>query len=231
VIEAALKHGDDRQALIAPERGVRLSHGALAARVEEVAEQLRDRFRTRRLVMLAPGPDVEAVLVYLGCLRAGLPVCLAEPQPAPLARLARVYAPALILTPDSMPAPEGWQPSPCWCQDTWRSPAGCPVRPCIPTSPCSSRPRGPPAAPSWCGSRCGTWSRMRGACGISGARGARAGHPELADALQLRLVGPELASGCRRQRRAHAALVHASRVLARGRRSGGDLLRRRALHV
>src|SRR6185369_9463431 len=69
VIEAALRHGDDRQALIAPDRGVRLSHGALAARVEQVAEQLLHRLGTRRLVMLAPGPDVEAVLVYLACLR------------------------------------------------------------------------------------------------------------------------------------------------------------------
>lgn len=112
MIEAALKPGDDRPALIAPDRGVRLSHGALAVRVEEVAEQLRGRLGTRSLVMLAPGPDVAAVLVYLACLRAGLPVCLAEPQPAPLARLARVYAPGLLLLPDSMPAPEGWQPSP-----------------------------------------------------------------------------------------------------------------------
>ncbi len=61
-------------------------------------------------MFLAPGPDLQAVLLYLACLRAGLPLCLAEPQAEPLARLARAYRPALVLAPDTLATPEGWTP-------------------------------------------------------------------------------------------------------------------------
>jgi long-chain acyl-CoA synthetase len=37
-------------------------------------------------------------------------VCLAEPQPEPLARLARAYRPALVLSPGTLAIPEGWTP-------------------------------------------------------------------------------------------------------------------------
>jgi acyl-CoA synthetase (AMP-forming)/AMP-acid ligase II len=60
------------------------------------------------LVFLAPGPDVQAVILYLGCLYARLPLCLAEPQADPLARLAGVYGPALVLAPDALATPDGW---------------------------------------------------------------------------------------------------------------------------
>jgi acyl-CoA synthetase (AMP-forming)/AMP-acid ligase II len=108
VITAVLRHRDDHPALIAPAQGVRLSYADLTARVERTAEALREGLPGRRLVLLAPGPDVEGVVLYLGCLRAGAPVCLAEPQSGPLARLADVYSPALILAPDTIAAPESW---------------------------------------------------------------------------------------------------------------------------
>jgi acyl-CoA synthetase (AMP-forming)/AMP-acid ligase II len=77
--------------------------------VDEVSERLLAALGgDRRLVFLAPGVDVGAVLLYLGCLRASLPVCLVESQPDPLARLARVYQPALVLVPDALATPEGW---------------------------------------------------------------------------------------------------------------------------
>ncbi len=53
-------------------------------------------------MFLAPGPDVQAVILYLACLKARLPLCLAEPQPDPLARLSGVYRPDLVLTPDTL---------------------------------------------------------------------------------------------------------------------------------
>ena len=111
MIDAALRHRSSRPALIAPADGVRLTHAELAARVDELADRLRSALGARRLVFLAPGPDVHAVLLYLACLRTGLPLCLAEPQPAPLARLARAYGPALVLAPDTLTTPEGWTPA------------------------------------------------------------------------------------------------------------------------
>jgi acyl-CoA synthetase (AMP-forming)/AMP-acid ligase II len=81
-------------------------------RVDDLAERLRHAIGERRLVFLALGSDIQAVLLYLGCLRAGLPVCLAEPQPEPLARLAGAYRPAAVLAPDTLATPEGWMPGP-----------------------------------------------------------------------------------------------------------------------
>ena len=110
MIDAVLRHRSDRLALIAPSEGIRLTQGELGLRVEEIADRLRSAVGGRRLVFLAPGPDAQAVLLYLGCLRAGLPLCLAEPQAGPLARLAQAYRPALILAPDTLATPEGWTP-------------------------------------------------------------------------------------------------------------------------
>jgi acyl-CoA synthetase (AMP-forming)/AMP-acid ligase II len=111
VIDAVLRHRSDRLALIAPSEGIRLTQAELGLRVEEIADRLRSAVGGRRLVFLAPGPDAQAVLLYLGCLRAGLPLCLAEPQAGPLARLAQAYRPALILAPDTLATPEGWTPT------------------------------------------------------------------------------------------------------------------------
>jgi acyl-CoA synthetase (AMP-forming)/AMP-acid ligase II len=111
VIDAVLGHADESPALIAPAQGAHLTYAELTARVNEVAERLQTAVGGRRLVFLAPGPDVQAVLLYLGCLRAGLPVCLAEPQSLPLERLANAYRPALVLAPDTLATPEGWTPT------------------------------------------------------------------------------------------------------------------------
>jgi acyl-CoA synthetase (AMP-forming)/AMP-acid ligase II len=104
-----LSHRDERLALIAPTQGVELTYAKLASRVEEAAERLQVLAGGRRLVFLAPGPGVEAVVLYLACLHAKLPVCLAEPQPQPLERLAVTYGPALILAPDTLATPAGWR--------------------------------------------------------------------------------------------------------------------------
>ncbi|MEA2722724.1 MAG: hypothetical protein QOH59_495 [Gemmatimonadales bacterium] len=112
MIDAVLRHRDDRLALVAPAQNARLTYAELGTQVDAVAEWLRGALPERRLVFLAPGPDIQAVLLYLGCLRAGLPVCLAEPQPEPLARLSRAYRPALVLAPETLATPEGWTAGP-----------------------------------------------------------------------------------------------------------------------
>ena len=107
MIDAILRHRENRPALIAPSQGVSLTYAELGARVEELAERLRRSVGQRRLVFLAPAPDVEGVLLYLACLRAGLPLCLAEPQLTPLARLSNTYRPALVLSPQALgPLPD-----------------------------------------------------------------------------------------------------------------------------
>jgi acyl-CoA synthetase (AMP-forming)/AMP-acid ligase II len=111
VIDAVLRHPDERVALIAPAEGACVTYGDLGARVEAMAGELQRIAAPRGLVFLAPGPDVQAVVVYLACLRAGLPICLAEPLAEPLARLARTYRPVLVLAPDTLPTPDGWVPS------------------------------------------------------------------------------------------------------------------------
>ena len=111
MIDAVLRRRDEHLALVAPEQDTRLTYAELGARVEELAERLRGMLGDRRLVFLAPGPDIDGVLLYLACLRAGLPLCLAEPQAEPLARLARAYRPALVLAPETLGAPEGWTPT------------------------------------------------------------------------------------------------------------------------
>jgi long-chain acyl-CoA synthetase len=108
VIEAVLRHRDDRPAVIAPAEDACLTYSELAARVELMAERLLEMLRDGQLVFLAPAPDLHGVLLYLACLRAKLPLCLAEPQPDPLARLARAYRPALVLAHETLGLPEGW---------------------------------------------------------------------------------------------------------------------------
>jgi long-chain acyl-CoA synthetase len=112
VIDAVLRHRDERVALSAPAQGIQLTYAQLGARVEDLAERLHTLTRGRRLVFLAPGPDVEGVLLYLGCLRAGLPMCLAEPQSQPLERLVTAYCPALVLAPDTLATPGEWSAAP-----------------------------------------------------------------------------------------------------------------------
>jgi acyl-CoA synthetase (AMP-forming)/AMP-acid ligase II len=112
VIETVLRHRDERIALIAPAEGVQLSYNDLARRVEELADWMLAVLGGRELVFLAPGPDVQSVLLLLASLRAGLPLCLVEPQAEPLARLVRAYHPGLVLVRDTLGLPEGWNSRP-----------------------------------------------------------------------------------------------------------------------
>ena len=106
----------------------------------------------RQLVFLAPGPDLQAVLLYFACLRARLPVCLAEPQAEPLARLTRIYRPAAAAAPPirSRP-PRATPPAGPRCRATPRRAAGVTRARPSPTRtwPSCSPPRARPEAQSW----------------------------------------------------------------------------------
>jgi acyl-CoA synthetase (AMP-forming)/AMP-acid ligase II len=96
-------------ALLDPERGLTLDYAAMMGEVEGRATALRDAVPGRGLVFLAMGPEVDAVLSYLACLAAELPVCLVEPHVAPLARLLEAYAPHLLIQPAAIDAPRAYR--------------------------------------------------------------------------------------------------------------------------
>jgi acyl-CoA synthetase (AMP-forming)/AMP-acid ligase II len=114
VIDLVFQRAPESLAILEPAHGVRWSTAELTARVETAARALREAAGGRRLVFLAWGPDADGVALYLACLRADLPVVLAEPEREPLARLAHAYRPALVLAPESIVPPDGYleRPSP-----------------------------------------------------------------------------------------------------------------------
>jgi acyl-CoA synthetase (AMP-forming)/AMP-acid ligase II len=97
----------DAVALVDSESGESLTYAALLARCDEAARRLREASPGPGLAVLAMDGSVASVVLALACLVAGVPVVLLEPQSAGLERLAEVYAPALLLLPETLPAPGG----------------------------------------------------------------------------------------------------------------------------
>lgn len=97
-----------REALLEPERRRILSFSELNGLVDDRAAQLAAMAGGRVLVFLAMGPGIDAVVLYLACLRARLPVCLAEAHADSLARLVATYAPLLLLLPATLAPPPGY---------------------------------------------------------------------------------------------------------------------------
>ena len=95
-------------ALVEPRRGLTLGYAELMDRVDQVAGSLSAAAGGRCLVFLAMEPRVDAVVLYLACLSANLPVCLVEPRSGPLARTAAAYAPHLMLLPPWLEPPPGY---------------------------------------------------------------------------------------------------------------------------
>jgi acyl-CoA synthetase (AMP-forming)/AMP-acid ligase II len=110
VIDRLLGHPAARVALLDAERGTATTYGELADRVKGAAARLSSDGRA--LVFLAMGADAGAVVLYLACLKARLPVCLAELAPVPLARLAAAYRPGLVIAPEGIDPPPGYRADP-----------------------------------------------------------------------------------------------------------------------
>jgi acyl-CoA synthetase (AMP-forming)/AMP-acid ligase II len=121
LIDLVRRHPRERVALIDASRRERIGYGELLDRADEAGERLKAAAGARPLAFLAMAPDADAVVLYLACLAAQIPLVLAEPQPEPLARLARAYDPDLLLLPQSLAAPPGWegQPSPAQGYRMW----------------------------------------------------------------------------------------------------------------
>ncbi len=83
---------DDRWALIGPDGPV--TYARLAMRVAEVAQSLGG---DRRLVLLAAGNSIDAIVHYLAALAAGHVVLLSSGDPAVQQRLVATYAPDLVV--------------------------------------------------------------------------------------------------------------------------------------
>lgn len=98
----ALEAGGDRPALITERES--LSYSGLVERVERYAQGLRARLPeglSRPLVLLEASNELESIVAYLACLRAGWPVILvAEGQSAPTSRIASTYQPNLVIRRD-----------------------------------------------------------------------------------------------------------------------------------
>ncbi len=95
-------------ALVELPRGLTLTYAELMDRVDGVAGRISAAAGHRGLVFLAMEPQAEAVVLYLACQSANLPVCLVEPRSEPLARTTAVYAPQLMLLPPWLDAPPGY---------------------------------------------------------------------------------------------------------------------------
>ena len=112
MIDLIRRHPRDRPAVLGPGADASLSYGELMDRVDDAADRLRVVAEQRALVFLALAPDPSGVVLYLACLQARLPLCLAETQAEPFARLARTYAPKLLLLPDALAPPDGYRQGP-----------------------------------------------------------------------------------------------------------------------
>ena len=170
-------------------------------------------------MFLAPGPDVQAVLLYLALPpRRPAAVPGRAAARAPGAPLPRSYQPAAGARARNAGDPRGLDGrARRRCRATWpRWPTVTPSRRSIPTWRCCSPPRARPGARSWCGSRPGT-SRPtpRAIADVPGLGPGERAMQSLPMHYSYGLSVLQLAPGGRRHGRADAALVHAARVLAR----------------
>lgn len=98
----ALEAGGDRQALITERDSI--SYASLVERVERFAREasaLLLHVVTRPLVLLEATNEIESIVAYLACLRAGWPVILvAEGQGSASGRIASTYQPNLVIRRD-----------------------------------------------------------------------------------------------------------------------------------
>jgi acyl-CoA synthetase (AMP-forming)/AMP-acid ligase II len=109
LIDRIRRHRGSRAALLEPGRDLTLSYAELIDRVDDAAGRLTATVGGRGLVFLAMEPRVDAVVLYLACLAARMPVALLEPRPGPLERTAGVYAPDALLLPRELEAPSGYR--------------------------------------------------------------------------------------------------------------------------
>ena len=97
MIDLIRKHAGPGEAIVDCDTGERLSYQALITRVDDIGRELSRR-QVRGIVFLLAANTIDFVMLYLGCLRAALPVFLADPK-SPLESLLEVYRPSMILAP------------------------------------------------------------------------------------------------------------------------------------
>jgi acyl-CoA synthetase (AMP-forming)/AMP-acid ligase II len=105
----SLEAGGDRVALVA--RGESVSYSGLVQRIDACTRELRALLPgsvPRPLVLLEAAQELDSIVAYLTCLRAGWPVILvAEGQASSSSGIGGVYQPNLIVRCDTA----GWGPS------------------------------------------------------------------------------------------------------------------------
>jgi len=129
LIDRIRRHHGPKVALVEPARALELTYAELLDRVDQVAPGIAAAAGERGAVFLAMEPQVDAVVLYLACLAARLPVCLVEPRSGPLVRTATAYAPPVMLLPPWLEAPPGYgggEASTDSVYRLWRSEHGAP---------------------------------------------------------------------------------------------------------
>lgn len=103
-------HNPSRPAIIQSWDSTIISYGELLARIDKFSYCL-DRLTARPFMFLYPSNSVDAITIYLCCLKINLPVCLLEPTPKNLKALITAYHPPLLCLPAELSGPKGYMQS------------------------------------------------------------------------------------------------------------------------
>jgi long-chain acyl-CoA synthetase len=106
-----------RVAFLEAESGRSVCYGELPNAIKKIAKALHlptsnlveNAFEGKRLVFHYPSNSIATALLYLTCLEYGMPLCLLEPHPKYLARMLELYEPDIIVLPEDVVHPFGYE--------------------------------------------------------------------------------------------------------------------------
>jgi acyl-CoA synthetase (AMP-forming)/AMP-acid ligase II len=107
LLDITRSHGAQNTAVIDAAAGRSFSYGELIAMIEHAADQLSRTTSCLHFVVCSNTPA--SLIAYLGCLEAGVPVCLLDGAKAPAAhKIIAAYTPGVVLCGAEMEPPPGY---------------------------------------------------------------------------------------------------------------------------
>lgn len=103
---ALTQHDPQAPALFDDQSTEWLSYGALAARVDTMAQQFKAE--KRGLVLCSLPQSIEGVTAYLAAAQAGQAIALADPEAPNLTSIIQTYEPEWIIAPANAAKPDGY---------------------------------------------------------------------------------------------------------------------------